>query len=248
MSRRRRRAIITLGVVGLSALPVVVSTASNAATGCAANNRFGRLFPGLPAAVHSVADLQGVARATTEINHLETVTNVPSQDESDIPAGYVYVGQFIDHDITRDPRPNDLTSLVDPATLVNSRTPSLDLDSGVRRRSGGLAAALRGRRHAPEARRAAQRGLHRPRCPRRAARRDWPGGARRSAQRREPDRRQPPLDLHQAAQPPGHLGARREPHMDERPGLRGRPSAGDLGRTSTPCSPTSFPRCPARPR
>jgi hypothetical protein len=49
-------------------------------------------------------------------------------DNTDIPAGFTYLGQFIDHDITFDPmskldRPND------PRTLVNFRTPRLDLDS-----------------------------------------------------------------------------------------------------------------------
>jgi Animal haem peroxidase len=49
-------------------------------------------------------------------------------DNTDIPAGFTYLGQFIDHDITFDPmskldRPND------PTSLVNFRTPRLDLDS-----------------------------------------------------------------------------------------------------------------------
>lgn len=51
----------------------------------------------------------------------------PSQD-SEIPAGYTYLGQFIDHDLTFDP----VTSLQrdnDPQALVNYRTPRFDLDS-----------------------------------------------------------------------------------------------------------------------
>jgi Animal haem peroxidase len=49
-------------------------------------------------------------------------------DNTEIPAGFTYLGQFIDHDITFDPlskldRPND------PGSLVNFRTPRLDLDS-----------------------------------------------------------------------------------------------------------------------
>jgi hypothetical protein len=46
-----------------------------------------------------------------------------------IPAGFTYLGQFIDHDLTFDK--SSLMEGVDipPATLVESRSPSLDLDS-----------------------------------------------------------------------------------------------------------------------
>lgn len=113
-------------------VPLVAAGGASAATDagqCPVNDRFGRALPALPAAVHSIADLTALGRATTEVNHLETVRGTESDDESDIPAGYTYAGQFIDHDITLDPRDGDLTSIVDPATLANVRTPSLDLDS-----------------------------------------------------------------------------------------------------------------------
>jgi Animal haem peroxidase len=45
-----------------------------------------------------------------------------------IPAGYTYLGQFIDHDVTFDTTPQ-LRGDTDPRTLVNFRTPRLDLDS-----------------------------------------------------------------------------------------------------------------------
>jgi Animal haem peroxidase len=45
-----------------------------------------------------------------------------------IPAGYTYLGQFIDHDVTFDTTPQ-LRRDTDPRTLVNVRTPRLDLDS-----------------------------------------------------------------------------------------------------------------------
>src|SRR3989442_837151 len=45
-----------------------------------------------------------------------------------IPAGYTYLGQFIDHDITFDPV-SDLQRLNDPEALRDFRTPRLDLDS-----------------------------------------------------------------------------------------------------------------------
>ena len=48
--------------------------------------------------------------------------------QSDIPAGFTYLGQFIDHDITFDPTPFGAAQR-DPDALVNFRTPRLDLDS-----------------------------------------------------------------------------------------------------------------------
>ncbi|MEN3794060.1 peroxidase family protein [Fulvimarina sp. MAC3] len=48
--------------------------------------------------------------------------------ESDIPAGYTYFGQFVDHDITFDPA-SSLMRINDPAGLFNHRTPRLDLDN-----------------------------------------------------------------------------------------------------------------------
>jgi Animal haem peroxidase len=46
-----------------------------------------------------------------------------------IPAGYTYVGQFVDHDLTFDKTSVALGSNVSPAALVQARSPSLDLDS-----------------------------------------------------------------------------------------------------------------------
>jgi heme peroxidase len=52
----------------------------------------------------------------------------PAQDNPRIPAGFTYLGQFIDHDITFDP-----TSIqekqIDPNAVWNFRTPYLELDS-----------------------------------------------------------------------------------------------------------------------
>jgi len=51
-----------------------------------------------------------------------------SEDNDDLPSGFTYLGQFIDHDLTLDaiPQPSDF---VDPTTLTNGRTFSFDLDS-----------------------------------------------------------------------------------------------------------------------
>lgn len=51
-----------------------------------------------------------------------------SQDNPEIPAGYTYLGQLIDHDITFDPT-SSLQRMNDPEGLVNFRTPRFDLDS-----------------------------------------------------------------------------------------------------------------------
>jgi hypothetical protein len=46
-----------------------------------------------------------------------------------IPAGYTYLGQFVDHDLTFDKTPVTFGANVTPAQLVQNRSPSLDLDS-----------------------------------------------------------------------------------------------------------------------
>jgi hypothetical protein len=48
---------------------------------------------------------------------------------SQIPAGFTYLGQFIDHDLTFDKTTVMLGTNVTPAQLVQARSPSLDLDS-----------------------------------------------------------------------------------------------------------------------
>lgn len=84
---------------------------------------FGRMFPTLaPLAVPDNA-LQELAAAMKESNPADQ-----SGDNTNIPAGFTYLGQFVDHDITL-----DLTSIGekerDPLGTENFRTPSLDLDS-----------------------------------------------------------------------------------------------------------------------
>jgi hypothetical protein len=59
-------------------------------------------------------------------------TEAEDEDETEnninIPAGFTYVGQFIDHDITFDPN-SKLQRDNDPDALRNFRTPRFDLDS-----------------------------------------------------------------------------------------------------------------------
>ena len=93
--------------------------------------RFGRLFPGLAPATWSTADVRSLAtRVMAEEETVPTPENeVDDEENLGIDAGFTYVGQFVDHDLTLDPRPNDLTTPVDPTTLQNFRTPAFDLDS-----------------------------------------------------------------------------------------------------------------------
>ncbi len=49
--------------------------------------------------------------------------------EGDIPAGYTYLGQFVDHDLTMDVTDVRLGEDVSPGELLQARSPSLDLDS-----------------------------------------------------------------------------------------------------------------------
>ena len=47
----------------------------------------------------------------------------------DVPAGYTYLGQFVDHDLTMDATDVALGEDVTPAELLQGRSPTLDLDS-----------------------------------------------------------------------------------------------------------------------
>ena len=49
--------------------------------------------------------------------------------ESQIPAGFTYLGQFVDHDLTFDKTNVMLGENISPAQLLQGRSPSLDLDS-----------------------------------------------------------------------------------------------------------------------
>lgn len=102
------------------------------------HGRFGRLFRNLDPAEYSNAALE--ALAATMIDPEEPAPAGggggwggqeadPAQgDNPGIPAGYTYLGQFIDHDITFDPASSLLRSN-DPNALHNFRTPRFDLDS-----------------------------------------------------------------------------------------------------------------------
>jgi hypothetical protein len=82
--------------------------------------RFGRLFRELPALELTEAEAAAIAEKMVE--------GEEAQDNPQIPAGYTYLGQFVDHDITFDPA-SSLQKRNDPDSLRNFRTPAFDLDS-----------------------------------------------------------------------------------------------------------------------
>ena len=49
--------------------------------------------------------------------------------DGDVPAGYTYLGQFVDHDLTMDRTDVMFGDAVSPAALTQGRSPKLDLDS-----------------------------------------------------------------------------------------------------------------------
>ena len=84
---------------------------------------FGRMFPTLPPMAVGDAPLKELAEAMKDADPADAGGN-----NDKIPAGFTYLGQFVDHDISL-----DFTSIgekqADPQATENFRTPSLDLDS-----------------------------------------------------------------------------------------------------------------------
>jgi hypothetical protein len=110
-----------------------------------AQSSFGRMFPTL--APFPVQDQQVLAEvvqsqldpgcsAVSRTPPCDTVGNqagpatgiVDPRDNPGVPAGFTYLGQFIDHDLTLDLQPPP-TAPIDPTTLTNFRTARFDLDS-----------------------------------------------------------------------------------------------------------------------
>jgi hypothetical protein len=84
---------------------------------------FGRMFPTLEPLAIDDGPLQELADAMKDPNPGD-----PAGNNTKVPSGFTYLGQFVDHDITL-----DLTSFgekeADPDAIENFRTPALDLDS-----------------------------------------------------------------------------------------------------------------------
>src|SRR5262249_55431914 len=92
--------------------------------------RFGRIFRSLHAAKFFPEDLEALGEEMTAVpeDDVTPETQVDAEESSVISAGFTYLGQFIDHDITFDPM-SSLQKQNDPNQLVDFRTPRFDLDS-----------------------------------------------------------------------------------------------------------------------
>ena len=90
--------------------------------------RFGRLFPTLPP---FAADSTPVRAALMELGKQGGIMDpggAANPDNPNILAGFTFLGQFIDHDLTFDPT-SSLERQNDPESIANFRTPAFELDS-----------------------------------------------------------------------------------------------------------------------
>ena len=91
-----------------------------------AEGRFGAMFKRLPAFAPRDELLEGLARTMVEDQAVPDDQNLNTSPH--LFAGFTFIGQFIDHDITFDNTPLELQQ-ADPDARVNFRTPRYDLDS-----------------------------------------------------------------------------------------------------------------------
>ena len=92
--------------------------------------RFGRMFRHLPKAKFDETAIKLLASAMVAPfeSDQSPETEIDSEENSGISAGYTYFGQFIDHDLTFDPA-SSLQKENDPDALVDFRSPRFDLDN-----------------------------------------------------------------------------------------------------------------------
>lgn len=106
---------------GRSAAPTAAAAAvapsAVAAAAAAPPFRFSRLGP------------KGAQLSDTIRRKLALAMTASDAGTSGVPAGYTYLGQFIDHDLTFDRTTVTLGENVAPGDLLQARSPSLDLDS-----------------------------------------------------------------------------------------------------------------------
>lgn len=90
---------------------------------------FGRMFRNLPPQDPAPAGNTDQDREKALQKIVNTMfVDSPGRSNDNIPAGYTYFGQFVNHDITYDPT-SALQRQNDPDKLSNFRTPRFDLDS-----------------------------------------------------------------------------------------------------------------------
>jgi Animal haem peroxidase len=103
--------------------------------------KFGRLFPTLPPfaantpkvrqELNEIGQAGGIMDPGDQLNDPKESIEHPSQQNPDNPelsAGFTFLGQFLDHDLTFDPT-SSLERQQDPEAIANFRTPLLELDN-----------------------------------------------------------------------------------------------------------------------
>jgi len=125
---------IAAAVVAVAALVTITSAWPSPPAAEPRGRGYGYLFPALqtrpecflPYAADGGLDpaIQDLLKALAH----EVDAPSPADQESGIPAGFTYLGQFIVHDITFDAT-SSVAGPIDGRTLPNLRTPALDLDS-----------------------------------------------------------------------------------------------------------------------
>lgn len=108
------------------------------------SGRFGRLFGQLPAFASDTPDIRaavleigapgGIMDAKDPLSEgpIKLITEAPlsvkNRDNPNLTAGFTFLGQFLDHDLSLDPT-SSLERQSDPEHISNFRTPSLALDN-----------------------------------------------------------------------------------------------------------------------
>ena len=83
----------------------------------------GRLMPANPVKIHKISH----ADVIHALDALSQSMASEKNENGEADAGMTFLGQFVDHDITLDAT-SALGTRIDPSTIPNVRTPSLDLD------------------------------------------------------------------------------------------------------------------------
>jgi hypothetical protein len=87
---------------------------------------FGRMFPDLPA--RRPTGLEAAKEFGLPGGRMDGGQTTSEQENPNIPAGFTFFGQFVDHDLTLDAL-SELGQHSDPASLTDFRTPRLDMDN-----------------------------------------------------------------------------------------------------------------------
>lgn len=92
------------------------------------SGRFGRLFPTLPKFIPDPVALEKLGAKGGPMDGTGQDPNANPDHPDGLPAGFTFLGQFVDHDITFDPT-SSLERQSDPEAVSNFRTPVLELDN-----------------------------------------------------------------------------------------------------------------------